>query len=400
MTERRRFRLAVLASHPIQYYGPLFRELAKSVDLYVFFAHRATAQQQAAAGFGTAFEWDVDLTSGYEHSFLTNVSKAPGVDHFGGCDTPEIGKRLTDGKFDALLVSGWFLKTFLQGIWAAKRLGLPVLIRGDSQLETPRPGPKRWLKELAYPPFLRSFDAALYVGQRSRAYYEHYRYPKARLFSSPHCVDTGWFASRAGPKARAELRGRLGIGEAEKVALFAGKLVPFKRPLDAVEICAAASAQGAPVRLLVAGSGELEAALSDRARALKAPCDLLGFQNQSLMPAAYSAADALILPSDGHETWGLVCNEALACGAPLLVSDAAGCVDDLTGEGLGGLSYRMGDITDAAEKLVRLLRKPPAQADLVALSDRHGLAAAAAGVVRALRWLHDRSALSPRDQSA
>jgi len=400
MTEPRRFRLAVLASHPIQYYGPLFRELAKSIELHVFFAHRATAQQQAAAGFGTAFEWDVDLTSGYEHSFLRNVSKAPGVDHFSGCDTPEIGKHLAGGRFDALLVGGWFLKSFLQGIWAAKQLGLPVLIRGDSQLETPRPGPKRWLKELAYPPFLRSFDAALYVGQRSRAYYEHYRYPKARLFSSPHCVDTGWFAARAGPGARAELRGRLGIGEAEKVVLFAGKLIPFKRPLDAIEICAAASAQGAPVRLLVAGSGELEAALRDRAKARGVALDLLGFQNQSQMPAAYAAADALILPSDGHETWGLVCNEALACGVPLLVSDAAGCAEDLTGEGLGGYSYRLGDITDAAERLVRVLQNPPTKGDLAVLSNRHGLAAAAGGVFDALQGLRDRSVLSPKDRSA
>jgi hypothetical protein len=92
-------RLAILTSHPIQYYGPLFRELAKSVDLHVFFSHRATPEQQGWAGFSTAFEWDVDITSGYAHSFLQNVARRPGTDHFFGCDTPGIGQHLRQGKF-------------------------------------------------------------------------------------------------------------------------------------------------------------------------------------------------------------------------------------------------------------------------------------------------------------
>ncbi len=58
-------RVGVLISHPIQYYTPIFRELAKLCDLTVFFAHRQTAEQQAQAGFGVAFDWDIDLLSGY-----------------------------------------------------------------------------------------------------------------------------------------------------------------------------------------------------------------------------------------------------------------------------------------------------------------------------------------------
>ena len=57
-------RLAVLTSHPVQYHAPLFRELAKSVDLHVLFAHRASPDEQARAGFGTPFEGDLDLTAG------------------------------------------------------------------------------------------------------------------------------------------------------------------------------------------------------------------------------------------------------------------------------------------------------------------------------------------------
>ena len=97
-------RLGILTSHPIQYQAPWFRALAGSLDLEVFFAHRQAAQEQA--DFGTAFEWDVDLLSGYPHRFLRNVSQRPGVNHFSGCDTPELATIIQRGGFTAFVVSG------------------------------------------------------------------------------------------------------------------------------------------------------------------------------------------------------------------------------------------------------------------------------------------------------
>src|SRR5690606_28309377 len=128
------------------------------MDVVVYFAHKATPEQQAAAGFGTAFDWDVDLLSGYAHEFLRNVARDPGVHHFGGCDTPEIASRLKRNDFDALLVTGWNLKTYWQGVLAAKQNDVRVLVRGDSHLDTPRAFAKRALKRLAYPPLLSLFD--------------------------------------------------------------------------------------------------------------------------------------------------------------------------------------------------------------------------------------------------
>ena len=227
-------RLAIIASHPIQYHAPLFRELASRIDLTVFFAHRATPADQGSAGFGVGFDWDVDLLSGYQNVFLRNVAMNQNLEHFAGCDTPELGGLLAEGRFDAVLVMGWHLKSFIQAVVAAKRLGLPVAARGDSQLVTSRGRIKKMAKAFAYPSFLRLFDAGLYVGERSRAYWRHYRYPSRRLFFSPHCVDTEWFAKRATPESRETLRQRLGLAPDRRVALFAGKLVSFKRPLDLI----------------------------------------------------------------------------------------------------------------------------------------------------------------------
>ncbi len=377
-------RLAVLSSHPVQYYAPLFRTLARDMDLTVFFAHRATPEQQAAAGFETAFDWDVDLLSGYSHVFLRNVASDPGTHHFGGCDTPEIGVRLAEGPFDALLVMGWHLKCYWQGVWAAKRRAVPVLVRGDSHLDTPRSRLKRLVKSAAYPTLLRAFDGALYVGQRNRAYYERYRYPVQRLFFSPHCIDTTRFAAGATATARAALRARLGIGLDEKVALFVGKLVDFKRPLDLIDAAALARRQGSAIQVVVAGSGPLESNMRSRASAANVPLHILGFQNQTQMPAAYAVADVLVLPSNGRETWGLVCNEALASGVPIIVSDAVGCAPDLAIDGKIGRTFRVGDVGALAEALAATLAAPPTAPMIRVLSDRYTPSAAADGVAAAM----------------
>lgn len=376
-------RLAILSSHPVQYYAPLFREIAGRVDTKIFFAHKVTPAQQAAAGFGHAFDWDVDLLSGYDHEFLPNVAREPGVERFGGCDTPAIGERLSAGGFDALLVTGWHLKSYVQGIVAAKRRGIAVMARGDSQLGTARSLAKRAAKAATYPALLRMLDAALTVGQRNRAYYEYYGYPDARLFFSPHCVDTQRFSAGAGPAARGRLRSHLGIGDETRVVLFAGKLVEFKRPLDVVEAIALARNDGQQIELMVAGSGPLGAQVAARAAELSVPLHSLGFQNQSQMPAVYAAADALALPSTGRETWGLVCNEALACGCPIVVSDAVGSAPDLAADGTVGRVFPLGDVRKLADALIDVVRRPPSAHAMAARSASYSLAAAADGVIAA-----------------
>lgn len=376
-------RLAIVLSHPVQYYAPLFRELAKRIEIEVFFAHRASKEDQAGAGFGVGFEWDVDLLGGYPHRFMTNVAKAPGVEAFNSCDTPEIGQRLREGRFDAVLVMGWHVKAYVQAVLAAKRLGIPVLVRGDSQLEGQRSGLKLLAKSVLYPPLLRLFDAALYVGQRSKAYWRHYGYPADRLFASPHCIDTEWFAARATPEARAERRGRLGLSDATSVVLFCGKLVPFKRPLDLIAAASILRTER-DVAVMVAGAGVLADEMAAAAKAARLPYFPLGFCNQSQMPGAYAAADILALPSEGRETWGLVANEALACGRPVALSQACGSAPDLAADGSAGRMFRTGDAGAFAEALRQIIDAPPSLSDIARKSAGYTLAVAADGVQEAL----------------
>jgi glycosyltransferase involved in cell wall biosynthesis len=97
------------------------------------------------------------------------------------------------------------------------------------------------------------------------------------------------------------------------------------------------------------------------------------------MPAVYAAADVLVLPSE-CETWGLVCNEALACGTPVVVSDAVGCAPDLAADGRAGRSFPLGDCAACAQSLIDLFNDPPAREELEQVSARYSLMKAADGV--------------------
>lgn len=386
MTPRRK--LGVLASHPIQYQAPIFRELARHVDLRVFFAHRQTPRGQADAGFAVPFEWDVNLLSGYSHEFLQNEARHPDSASFFGCDTPGIKAAIADAGFDAFLVMGWNLKAYWQAVRACKRHHVPVLVRGDSQLGTGRGFVKRAVKKLAYPAMLRQFDACLFVGHHNRVYLAHYGVPANRLYFSPHCVDNQRFAVAAASCDREELRRRLGLDSDARVALFVGKLTQMKRPGDLIEAIGLLHRRGVRIQGLLVGDGPLRSELEQQAAACTAAVAFAGFWNQQQLPQAYAAADVLVLPSTAGETWGLVVNEAMACGLPAVVSDAVGCAPDLVIPGCTGETFAMGDPRSLAAALERVLNTPTGREAIQELIGGYSVTAAASGILAAMDEVH------------
>lgn len=349
-------RIGFLVSHPIQYYAPIFRELARRCDLTIFFAHRQDAAGQGKAGYGVAFEWDVDLLSGYESRFLKNVARAPSTQTFAGCNTPEIADRIADGRFDAFVVPGWSLRSYWQAVRACRRARVPVMVRGDSQLAGQRKGAVGRVKGVVFPHMLKQFDACLYVGQRNRDYLEHYGVPAKRLFFSPHCVDNDAFrrASAAALGAAGE-----GANGSRRRVLFVGRLVDSKRPMDVVQAVARLVSEGQPVDLVIAGAGELQGRMEEAARAAGVDARFLGFVNQSQLPSVYASSDVVVLPSIAIETWGLVVNEAMACGVPAVVSDAVGCGPDLIQPGATGAVAPLGDVPALATSIASVLALDP-----------------------------------------
>ena len=225
-----------------------------------------------------------------------------------------------------------------------------MLVRGDSHLGTRRNGALWAAKALAFPYLLRQFDGFLYVGQRNREYLQHYGVPESRLFFSPHCVDNDVFAA-ASVAAHGGASGS--HRQARRRVLFVGKLLARKHPADLLHAVARLAEHR--IEVVFAGSGELEGELRQVAATLALPVTFLGFVNQSQLPAVYASADVLVLPSDGRETWGLVVNEAMACGLPAVVSDAVGCGPDLVERGATGAVFPLGDVAALAAALDSVL---------------------------------------------
>lgn len=348
-------KLGILSSHPIQYHSPWFRALAKEVELHVFFAHKPGREEQGE-GFGVQFEWDTNLLDGFPHSFLANVSRSPNVNHFSGCDTPSIAGEIAKRDFDALIVMGWHLKSYWQAARACRRKKIPVLARCDSHLLTPRPALKKFIKAITHRFALRRFDGFLASGQRAREYLQHYGVNNERIFIVPHAVDNDWFASRAAEarSRRAEIRAELGAKPDEGIVLFVGKFISEKRVEDLIDALAILQKQSKPALGIFVGAGELEKDLRAQADRFGARIRFDGFRNQTELPRYYAAADVVVLPSAG-ETWGLVVNEAMACGLPAIVSDRVGCAPDLIEEGKTGFTFSVESPLELAHRIGRVL---------------------------------------------
>lgn len=338
---RRPPRLAIVTTHPVQYYAPVFRELAGAgaVVPHVFYGWTGAASGEALdRGFGTSFEWDIPLLEGYDHTFVPNVSGDPGTHHFGGINGPSLVSEIEAWAPDAVLVYGWNYRSHLRALRHFHGR-LPVLFRGDSTLTDEGRGLKSAARTLVRRGFLRwvyrHVDLALYVGQRNREYFRAHGLSEAQLAWAPHSVENARFEE--GPNVRYEeeasaWRMDLGIGPADRAILFAGKLESKKAPevlLDAYQRAFSAIDERRQVHLLFVGTGPMDDLL--RARAEADPrVHFLGFQNQSRMPVAYRLGDVFALPSRGPgETWGLAVNEAMACGRPVVVADPVGCAPDL-----------------------------------------------------------------------
>lgn len=337
-----------VASHPVQYQAPLFRALAERCALTVAFAHRQTPAQQARAGYGVEFEWDVDLLEGYRSVFLRPGSRRPSIENFWRCRSPDIAPLVAKEAPDVVVVGGWNLLAYWQALWAARRRGVPVLARTDTRL-VPDRSLRLACRRLLRSWVLRCFTGFLAAGTESRRYLERHRVPASRIFTCPHTVDVGRFAGGRAPD-RGTARAKLGLSGDVRLVAFVGRLLEWKRPLDVCEAIARLP-DPATHHFLCVGAGPLAGAVEQSARTLGVTAHVAGFRNQRELPAWLQAADVMVLPSDSTETWGLVANEALAAGCPVILSDTVGSAPDLGAFMPAVHIYPCGDVNRLASAL-------------------------------------------------
>src|SRR6185369_3393054 len=349
-------RVAVVSTHPIQYQVPWFRELGRqNLELKVYYAVLPDQQRQGI-GFGESFAWDIPLLEGYEWELLPNTKESPSTSGFLQSSTPAIYSKLAKFKPAAVIVTGWQSLPLLQAVWAAYRLRIPCIVRGESNGLRPRSFKTKAFHRLLF----SRFDAFLSIGKLNRQFYLDYGISQDRIFSTPYFVENQRFVDqfRQHVSERDSLRRGWNIDDRRVCFLFAGKLEPKKRVLDLIKAIESSVRNGSHVHLLVVGNGELMDEAKRFVEQADLPVTFAGFLNQTEITQAYAAVDCLVLPSDSGETWGLVVNEAMACGLPAIVSDQVGCGPDLVEEGVTGGTFTCGDVQALAAKIQEFASDP------------------------------------------
>jgi glycosyltransferase involved in cell wall biosynthesis len=384
-------RVLVVASHPIQYQAPWFRALAQipAIDFSVLFVQKPNSQEQGR-GFGVAFEWDVPILDGYRWEAVDKLGGRGGLQGFFAARIENPAALLRRLDPDVVVLTGWHVWSLVQMLIAARRLNIPVIMRGESNALRRR----RWLVRGLHKLLLGRCAAYLPIGSASRDFYRSYGIDETRLFDTPYFVDNARFALSASQASasRAALRSRWSIAADAVCFCYAGKLEPKKRILDLLEALRLATLKVAKLHLLVVGSGELMPAARAFVEQHGLPVTFAGFLNQTEIPAAYVAADCLVLPSDYGETWGLVVNEAMACGRPAIVSDRVGCGPDLITEQVTGATFPFGDTAALAKQMVAFAADPQrleemGQAARNRVLHHYSVERSAGGVLQAIEYV-------------
>lgn len=347
-------RLAIVASHPIQYQTPLWRRLSERgvVRPTVLYLSRHGLSPSYDPGFGRPVQIDDDLLAGFESQFILNMAPRRNVSSPTGLFNPGLATALRRTRYDAVLVHGHgHISAWLTYATVTARR-LPYLIRGESHVPSGAETSGRALLRRA---LLRSVvghaAACLAIGERNAHFYTHYGAESSRIIPSPYAVDNVRFAASGvtARATRASTLAALDLDPSLPTIAFAGKLIERKRPLDLVR---AHQRMSCPSNLILIGDGELRPVVQNAMNGSR-NAQRVGFLDQKALAPMLGISDVFVLPSES-ETWGLVVNEAMAAGSVPVVSDAVGCAPDLAPEGIGCV-FRMGDVDALSCTLDRLV---------------------------------------------
>ena len=255
---------------------------------------------------------------------------------------------------DVLCVNGWGLpgsRTTLR--WTMARR-VPAVIMSDSTATDFRR--VAW-KEFVKTRLLRHFSSAVVAGTRHREYLVSLGFPAEQIFGAYDVVDNGHF-ERGANEARADAaRTRLRLRLPDKYFLACGRFSPKKNSLGLIEAYDIFRQQNheSEWKLVLVGDGELRKEAEMLARQLGLGGEILfaGEQGYDVLPAFYGLASMFVHPSTS-EQWGLVVNEAMAAGLPVLVSSACGCAADLVRQGENGFTFSPADRRGLAQLLSRM----------------------------------------------
>lgn len=370
----RAVRVAVVISHPIQHFCPQYTSWAAlpGVDLRVFFASNYGLVAYKDKNFARVVKWD-GIKLDFPHEFLRGAEgKALG----NSVDATDLAERLSAFSPDAVVVYGYSQALQRRALRWTRSATIPALMISDSELRAPRDWVKRAVKAIILPLIFRNVNLFLTVGDANEAYYRNYGVSDDRFIRCFYPIDVRHYDSIVAKRDehRNQIRSQLKIPANHKVLLMVGKLVPWKRQADLVNVSNSMQSEHDDVTVVVAGTGPDEASLRAATRRVGVGGVLFaGFVAPEVLAKYYCAADIYVHCSE-REPHSLAISEAIYCGLPVILSNRCGSygpTDDVR-PGHNGFVYRCGDVRDMFRHLLHVLGDRDVHARMCEASRRIG----------------------------
>lgn len=256
-----------------------------------------------------------------------------------------------------ILCGGYNHPASWEALWWARRRNVRFVLWTESNQQDHRSGrgTVEWLKRY----FVSSCNAFIVPGKSSLAYLRTLGVNERPIFTAPNAVDNTFFAKQADQVKSQATAFRERFGLPRRFILFVGRLVPEKGVFDLLQAYAKLGSDlRSEVGLVFAGEGVSREALSEQAQLIEPGMICFpGFAQREDLAGLYALAEAFILPTHS-DPWGLVVNEAMVCGLPIVVTNVAGCASDLVQDGWNGYVVSPADPDRLSAAISSLLRQP------------------------------------------
>ena len=346
-------KLAILVTHPVQYFVPIFKLLGSknSFESKVFFGCKQGVQDTFDKDFGISFKWDINLLDGYNHEFI-NSKSIESLKGFSGLYYAfKAYKKINHYKPDYVLIFSYspifiFLTTLL-----ISRHRYSLMLRAETtDIAIIRSKINSYIRNNFLKIYYKNFSHFFPIGTNSENHYLSKGVSANKLSKVLYSIDFEYFQTQLqywSPK-RKLLREELGICSEDHVLIFSGKIAIQKNPMIIVESLKLLEKEIIDkIWILVVGDGNLKIDFQNSIKKiLKTRVIFPGFTPQSLIGKYYTIADTLILPSSSGETWGLVVNEAIQFGKKIIISDKVGASNDLIFDNDIGYVFKSNDAYD------------------------------------------------------
>jgi 1,2-diacylglycerol 3-alpha-glucosyltransferase len=268
-----------------------------------------------------------------------------------------VSKALNRAQPDVILCGGYNYPASWRALWWARSQGIPFLLWSESNARDMRGG--HVVIEALKSQFLRRCSGFVVPGKSAWEYLSGYGTDESRIFTAVNAVDNDFFSQAAGLARENAVRLRRELDLPNRYFLFTGRLV---REKGIFELLSAYGTLDATLRrefgLVFVGDGPARREAEQQA-VLISPgvIRFVGFAQREQLPTYYGLAEMLILPTY-TDTWGLVVNEAMACGLPIILSDVAGCAPDLVMENWNGKIVPPRDVAAIAAAMREFAENP------------------------------------------